>query len=94
MNEDLKKFVDAITAKLDSINGKLEGTCVLCNFPGKNWGVAIPDGDTDALGFGSKDDKTARVAFFPVCKLHDVTTEEHSKRIRIHLALKRTTMCN
>lgn len=94
MNEEAEKFAKAITTKLDSINGTLEGTCVICSFPIMEWGVAIPDGDTDALGFGSKDENTARVAFFPICKLHDINTPENTRLVKIHLAMKKQTMSN
>jgi len=94
MTEDMERFRDAIENKLATLNGKVEGACFICGETVNYWGVVVPDGDADALGFGSKDENTARVAFFPVCKEHDVEDITNKAKIRDALILKKKMMSN
>ncbi len=95
MTEEVQKFQNAINAKIATLDGIREGTCWICEEECKNWGgVCIPVDDADALGFGSKDEKTARVVFFPVCEIHDMNSAENVEKVTQVLIIKKTTMSN
>lgn len=94
MEKDVQKFKDAINAKVSAINGIREGNCWVCGETCKNWGVCVPADNADALGFGSKDEDTARVAFFPVCEIHDMNNAENIEKVVQALRIKKITMSN
>ena len=91
---DDEKFTRVVRAKIATLEDLIDGSCAICGETVRHWGVCIPEGDADALGFGSKNENTARVAFFPVCKIHDMNTAENIEKVRQALITKKQTMSN
>jgi len=91
---DTEKFTKVIAAKIATLEDLIDGNCYICGKIVRHWGVCIPEGDADALGFGSKNENTARVAFFPVCKIHNMEDAENIEKLRQALITKKRTMSN
>ncbi len=87
-------FIKTISERIEKLNKTREGICWLCGFPIKNWGVLLPQDTSDDLGFGSKDENTARIVFFPVCSIHDICEKENKEKIIRTLILKKMEFSN
>lgn len=91
-NENLEEFINKLKNKIEELKG-LYKDCWICGELTNEWGILMPEKE-DSLGLGYSGKDTYRIAFFPVCKTHNIDNEENKQIIYKKFALYKMQMLN